>query len=37
MAFAAALLQQKRQLTECLPLAQDSTFADRRENLEAML
>ena len=37
MAFAAALLQQKRQLPECLPLASDPAFADRRASLEAML
>jgi ArsR family metal-binding transcriptional regulator len=37
MAFAAALLQQTRTLTECLPLAVDSTFTDRRATLEAML
>ena len=37
MAFAAALLQQKRQLTECLPLILDSAFGDRRATLDAML
>ena len=37
MAFAAALLQQKRALVECLPLASDSAFVDRRAALEAML
>ena len=37
MAFAAALLQQKRVLVECLPLASDSAFVDRRAALEAML
>jgi ArsR family metal-binding transcriptional regulator len=37
MAFAAAFLQQKRLLTECLPLASDSAFVDRRAALEAML
>lgn len=36
-AFAAALLQQKRQVSECLPLVSDSSFADRRATLEAML
>jgi ArsR family metal-binding transcriptional regulator len=37
MAFAAALLQQKRLLGECVPLASDIAFADRRANLEAMM
>jgi ArsR family metal-binding transcriptional regulator len=37
MAFAAALLQQTRLLTECLPLASDPAFSDRRATLEAML
>jgi ArsR family metal-binding transcriptional regulator len=37
MAFAAALLQQTRALTECLPLASDPAFIDRRATLEAML
>jgi ArsR family metal-binding transcriptional regulator len=37
MAFAAALLQQKRQLTECLPLVSDPGFAERRVALEAIL
>jgi len=37
LAFAVAVLQQKRQLTECLPLQSDSSFADRKATLEAML
>jgi ArsR family metal-binding transcriptional regulator len=37
MAFAAALLQQTRALAECLPLASDQAFFDRRATLEAML
>jgi ArsR family metal-binding transcriptional regulator len=37
MAFAAALLQQTRGLTECLPLVADPSFGDRRATLEAML
>ena len=37
MAFAAALLQGQRGLTECLPLASDTAFSDRRATLEAML
>ena len=37
MAFAAALLQQTRLLVECVPLASDLAFADRRANLEAMI
>jgi ArsR family metal-binding transcriptional regulator len=37
MAFAAALLQQKRTLAECLPLVSDPAFADRRATLEAMI
>lgn len=37
MAFAAALLQQKRQLIECLPLVSDPAFSDRRATLDAML
>ena len=36
-AFAAALLQQTRMLAECLPLASDQAFIDRRATLEAML
>jgi ArsR family metal-binding transcriptional regulator len=37
MAFAAALLQGQRILTECLPLASDVAFSDRRATLEAMV
>lgn len=37
MAFAAALLQQKRQLAECPPLASDPAFSERRATLDAML
>jgi ArsR family metal-binding transcriptional regulator len=37
LAFAVAVLQQKRLLTECLPLQSDSSFADRKATLEAML
>lgn len=37
MAFAAALLQQKRSLAECLSLAADPSFGERRVTLEAML
>ena len=37
MAFAAALLQEKRSLFECLPLRSDEFFSDRRATLEAML
>jgi ArsR family metal-binding transcriptional regulator len=37
MAFAAALLQHKRQVTECAPLASDAALGDRRATLEAML
>jgi len=37
MAFAAALLQQTRALAECLPLASDPAFTDRRATLEAVL
>jgi ArsR family metal-binding transcriptional regulator len=37
MAFAAALLQQKRRLIECLPLVSDPAFGDRRATLDAML
>jgi ArsR family metal-binding transcriptional regulator len=36
-AFAAALLQQKRSLDECLPLASDPAFSDRQATLEAMI
>jgi ArsR family metal-binding transcriptional regulator len=35
-AFAAALLQQKRLLEECLPLISDPAFSDRRATLESM-
>ena len=37
MAFAAALMQQKRVLSECSPLALDPTFSDRRATLETLL
>lgn len=37
MAFAAAILQGKRLLSECLPLLSDGAFADRKAALEAML
>lgn len=37
MAFAVGLLQQNRELAECLPLMADSGHADRRAALEAML
>ncbi len=37
MAFAAALLQQKRLLVECVPLASDQAFTDRRKNIEVMI
>lgn len=37
MAFAAALLQQKRSLTDCLSLTADPLFSERRAALEAML
>jgi ArsR family metal-binding transcriptional regulator len=37
MAFAAALLQQKRALAECLPLVSDPAFVDRKATLEAMI
>ncbi len=37
MAFAFALLQQQRDVSECAPLAEDATFADRRVTLEALL
>ena len=37
MAFAAALLQQKRTIIECIPLTSDPAFGDRRATLEAML
>ncbi len=37
LAFAVAVVKQKRLLTECPPLQSDSFFADRRATLEAML
>ncbi len=37
MAFAAALLQQKRSLAECVSLASDPVLEERRATLEAML
>jgi ArsR family metal-binding transcriptional regulator len=37
MAFAFALLEQRRALAECPPLISDAAFADRRAALEAML
>jgi len=37
MAFAAALLQQKRLLTECLSLVNNPSFGERQAALEAML
>jgi ArsR family metal-binding transcriptional regulator len=37
LAFAVALIQHKRSLTECPPLQSDSSFADRKATLEAML
>jgi ArsR family metal-binding transcriptional regulator len=37
MAFAVGLLQQKRALVECPPLAADAALAYRRAQLEAML
>jgi ArsR family metal-binding transcriptional regulator len=37
MAFAAALLQQNRTLMECIPLASDPAFNERRVTLEALL
>jgi ArsR family metal-binding transcriptional regulator len=37
LAFAAALLQEKRLLVECLPLQSDVSFSDRKATLEAML
>lgn len=37
MAFAAAILQEKRELSECKPLLSDEAFADRKAALEAML
>lgn len=37
LAFAVAVIQQKRSLTECPPLQADSSFADRKGTLDAML
>jgi hypothetical protein len=37
MAFAAALLLQTRTLAECLPLASDQAFSERRVTLESLL
>jgi ArsR family metal-binding transcriptional regulator len=37
LAFAVAVIQHKRLLTECLPLQSDSSFADRKATLDAML
>jgi ArsR family metal-binding transcriptional regulator len=37
LAFAVLLIQRKRLLEECVPLEKDSSFADRRATLEAML
>lgn len=37
MAFAAALLQHQREISECQLLGSDPTFSDRRATLEAML
>jgi len=37
MAFAFALLQQRRALAECVTLGSDPAFGDRRAALEAML
>ena len=37
LAFAVGVVQQKRLLTECPPLQSDSSFADRKATLEAML
>jgi ArsR family metal-binding transcriptional regulator len=37
LAFAVAVIRQKRSLTECLPLQSDSSFADRKATLDAML
>jgi ArsR family metal-binding transcriptional regulator len=36
-AFAASLLQQKRSLDECLPLASDPSFTDRKATLANMI
>lgn len=37
LAFAVGLLQQKRELAECLPLMADAALSDRRAALETML
>lgn len=37
LAFAVGLLQQKRELAECLPLQSDPSFAERKATLDAML
>jgi ArsR family metal-binding transcriptional regulator len=37
MAFAVGLLQQTRELNECLPLQEDAGYSDRRITLESML
>lgn len=37
LAFAIALLQQTREVAECLPLAEDPGFADRRATLAALI
>lgn len=37
LAFAVAVIQQKRSLVECLPLQSDLSFADRKATLDAML
>jgi ArsR family metal-binding transcriptional regulator len=37
MAFAFALLQQQRSLTECAPLRDGDDLADRRASLEALI
>ena len=37
LAFAVGLLQQKRELAECLPMMADSALADRRATVETLL
>jgi ArsR family metal-binding transcriptional regulator len=37
LAFAVALLQQQRELSECLPFMTDPAFTERRAALESML
>jgi len=37
LAFAVAVLQHNRLLSECAPLQSDSSFADRKATLETML